>query len=299
MGRHQRALSFQAVDEAEASGILGDILKESDVFLGGSSIGKGLKKASNYYMKQKLLKKDKPAHFGLPGANDLVDSADTMPLEESFYVVDIGIVVSQVYQWRKYFPRIEAFMAVKCNPDPVIIKTLAVLGCNFDCASANEIRLVQECTADLPRKPDIIFANPCKPRSHILEAVCKGIRMVTFDNEAEIVKCASISKKIELILRIITDDRGSAWYVTFAFCFCMEKCYNFSFFYSAKASWNLCNTNLINSILTHSCFSSTQMIITIHSADCLPSLVLLPSSGAPFWQPPRNTACRLWECPFT
>lgn len=210
MGRHHRAQSFQAVDEAQASGILGDIIQESDVFLGGSSIGKGLRKASDYYMQHKLLKAETPSHFDLPGAQDLDVAADTMPLEESFYVVDIGIVVSQVYQWRKYFPRVEAFMAVKCNPDPVIIKTLALLGCNFDCASSNEIRLVHECTADLPIKPDIIFANPCKPRSHILEAVCKGIRMVTFDNENEIIKCAAISKKIELILRIITDDRGSA-----------------------------------------------------------------------------------------
>ena len=211
MGRHQRAKSFSNVDEAQASGILSDIIKESDVFLGGSSIGKGFKKAAKFYMKHRLGKADKPSHFNLPGAADLIDAADIMPLEESFYVVDIGIVVSQVYQWRKYFPRVEAFMAVKCNPDPVIIKTLAVLGCNFDCASSNEIRLVQECTKDLPIKPTIIFANPCKARSHILEAVCKGVRMVTFDNEAEIVKCASISKKIELVLRIITDDRGSAW----------------------------------------------------------------------------------------
>jgi len=209
MGRHQRNLSFHDVDGAEASGILSDIIKESDVFLGGSSIGKGLKKAANYYMKNNLLTMHKPEHFALPGAADIEDSADLMPLENSFYVVDIGIVVSQVYQWRKYFPRVEPFMAVKCNPDPVIIKTLAILGCNFDCASSNEIRLVHKCCEDLPRKPDIIFANPCKPRSHIVEAVCKGIKMMTFDNTAEIEKCASISKKIELVLRIITDDRGS------------------------------------------------------------------------------------------
>lgn len=33
--------------------------------------------------------------------------------------------------------------------------------------------------------------------------------MVTFDNVVEIEKCAGISKSIELIMRIITDDRGS------------------------------------------------------------------------------------------
>jgi diaminopimelate decarboxylase len=84
------------------------------------------------------------------------------------------------------------------------------LGCNFDCASRNEIRLVQEITKDLPgRTPEIIYANPCKARAHLIEAVCRGVRMVTFDNVTEVEKCAAVSSKIELILRIITDDRGS------------------------------------------------------------------------------------------
>jgi len=71
---------------------------------------------------------------------------------------------------------------------------------------------VQQITKELPkgyRKPQIIYANPCKSRSHIIDAVCRGVRMVTFDNTAEVRKCASISKKIQLILRIITDDSGS------------------------------------------------------------------------------------------
>lgn len=110
---------------------------------------------------------------------------------------------------RRFFPRVEPFYAVKCNPDPLIVKTLAILGCNFDCASSTEIRLVEEATKDLPRKPDIVYANPCKARAHLIEAVCKGVRMVTFDNAVEIQKCAAVSKKIQLILRIITDDRGS------------------------------------------------------------------------------------------
>jgi diaminopimelate decarboxylase len=83
------------------------------------------------------------------------------------------------------------------------------MGCNFDCASRNEIRLVMEATKDSPHTPEIIYANPCKSRLGLLEAVCKGVRMVTFDNEAEVQKCASISKSIQLILRMITDDRGS------------------------------------------------------------------------------------------
>jgi ornithine decarboxylase len=40
-------------------------------------------------------------------------------------------------------------------------------------------------------------------RAHLLEAVCKGVKMVTFDNIAEIEKCAGISKKIQLVPRSV------------------------------------------------------------------------------------------------
>ena len=114
-----------------------------------------------------------------------------------------------VYQWRKCFPRVEPFYAVKCNPDPVIVKTLALMGTNFDCASRGEIQFVNEICAGLPRKPEIIYANPCKAPSHLKYAVSQGVRMVTFDNASEVAKCAKVSKEIQLVLRIATDDRGS------------------------------------------------------------------------------------------
>jgi ornithine decarboxylase len=202
--------NFECYDNVKASGHLADLLREKKVFLGGSSFGKGLKRAARYYLSERAANKEKPDYFSLAGAKDLnIDMEFNPGMEEAFYVLDIGVLVSQVYQWRKFFPRVEPFYAVKCNPDPVIIRTLAILGCNFDCASRTEIRQVQEVTKDLPRKPEIIYANPCKAPAHLLEAVCKGVRMVTFDNVAEIQKCAAISKSIKLILRIITDDRGA------------------------------------------------------------------------------------------
>jgi ornithine decarboxylase len=37
---------------------------------------------------------------------------------------------------------VEPFYAVKCNPDPVIVRLIATLGCGFDCASMSEIDFV-------------------------------------------------------------------------------------------------------------------------------------------------------------
>ena len=204
-----RGQSIDDIDEADASGKLGQVVKESKIWLGGSSIGKGLKKAANYYMAHHLQEEcnAETSYLNLPGAKHL--NHTTLPLEDSFHVIDMGVIVSQVYQWRRFFPRVEPFYAVKCNPDPVIVKTLAILGCHFDCASHNEIRLVEHICRNMARKPEIVFANPCKSRSHIVEAVCKGVTLMTFDNIAEVEKCAAISNKIQLVLRIITDDRGS------------------------------------------------------------------------------------------
>jgi hypothetical protein len=98
MDPHQRNLSFHDIDEAQSSGILADVFRESDVYLGGSSVGKGLKKAARYYLEDRLAGAPKPAHLFLPGAADLNPDVDQMPLEEAFYVIDLGVVVSQVYQ---------------------------------------------------------------------------------------------------------------------------------------------------------------------------------------------------------
>lgn len=98
MGRHSRTLSFHQVDSEQASGILGDVFKEADVFLGGSSVGKGLKKAANYYLSERISKANNPTHLDLPGASDLNPECEKNPTEEAFYVLDLGVVVSQVYQ---------------------------------------------------------------------------------------------------------------------------------------------------------------------------------------------------------
>lgn len=103
------------------------------------------------------------------------------------------------------------------------------------------MQLVQSNTKQHERQPEIIYANPCKAASHIRYAVQHGVRLMTFDNVAEVEKCARVQKmlaanhknaaaaaagagvaaagvappqqqqqqQIQLILRIVTDDRGA------------------------------------------------------------------------------------------
>jgi hypothetical protein len=159
--KHVRGDSFAHIDELIASKVLEDLLKENDVMMGGSSMGKGLARAARFY-----LKRQKERTISEQGDEDLFEETYQPVPEDPFYIVDLGVVVSQVYQWRKCLPRVEPFYAVKSNPDPVIVRTLAILGCSFDCASRKEIEIVQQESKGLSQKPDIIYANPCKGRGH-------------------------------------------------------------------------------------------------------------------------------------
>lgn len=93
-----RSSSFHNVNPQQCSGILSDILAESNIYLGGASVGKGLQTAASYYLEERLCRTIKPKHLEAEGAQDLDPGCILLPNEESFYIVDVGVVVSQVYQ---------------------------------------------------------------------------------------------------------------------------------------------------------------------------------------------------------
>jgi ornithine decarboxylase len=99
------------------------------------------------------------------------------------------------------------FTAVKCNPDPYVIRLLAALGTGFDCASNNEIAQVLELGSVDPSR--IIYANPCKAASFIRSAARARVDMMTFDNVDELFKIALVHPDAKLVLRILTDDSKS------------------------------------------------------------------------------------------
>lgn len=116
---------------------------------------------------------------------------------------------------------VEPFYAVKCNPDPVIVRLLATLGCGFDCATKGEIDLVlnglgNELSFKARANQDkIVYANPSKFQNHLDFAAGSGVRRTVFDGEDELYKLAKTNdslpegEKLELLLRITTDDEKS------------------------------------------------------------------------------------------
>jgi len=126
--------------------------------------------------------------------------------EEAFYFIDLGTVLRKYREWIQHLPRVKPFYAMKCNPNLAIMKTLASLGVNFDCASKNEMAAVLGLGVHPSR---IIYANPTKMKSHIHFARENKVEMMTFDNADELRKCAEIFPDAKLVLRIITDDSRS------------------------------------------------------------------------------------------
>lgn len=151
--------------------------------------------------------------------------------EKAFFVSDLSQVYRQHLRWKACLPEIQPFYgtsrspllsfmwsstessmpyllltAVKCNPDPYVIRLLAALGTGFDCASNGEISQI----INIGINPDrIIFANPCKAVSFVRNASKMGVDMMTFDNADELYKIARTHARAKLVIRILTDDTKS------------------------------------------------------------------------------------------
>lgn len=97
-------------------------------------------------------------------------------------------------------------VAVKCNPDPQVLRLLAELGTGFDCASKTEIDQVLSMGTSPER---IIYAQPCKTNSYVRYVKSAGVKQMTFDNADELYKIAKLFPDAELFLRIMTDDTSS------------------------------------------------------------------------------------------
>jgi ornithine decarboxylase len=127
--------------------------------------------------------------------------------DTGFFIVDLSTIISQYKLWSELMPRVKPFYAVKCNPDPMIVKILGLLGVNFDCASKNEITLALEATGNDASR--IIFANPAKADTHLRYARSVDVDLMTFDNMFELFKIVNFHPNAQLILRIKVDDSYS------------------------------------------------------------------------------------------
>ncbi|MBN1555794.1 MAG: type III PLP-dependent enzyme [Phycisphaerae bacterium] len=131
------------------------------------------------------------------------------------FVVDHDVLRKNYAEFRRRLPRVQAYYAVKANPDPEIVRTLYEAGASFDVASLSEFKIVHENIKSMPPKrrqewiwDRIIYANPIKADA-TLEYLNRYKPLVTYDNEAEIGKIRRFAPQAGLILRLAVPNTGS------------------------------------------------------------------------------------------
>ena len=78
--------------------------------------------------------------------------------KESFYFCDVGDIFDKYERWCEVFPRIKPFYAVKCNPDPLVLKLMISMGMGFDCASKVYCYFsMYKQLISLPKKADLVL----------------------------------------------------------------------------------------------------------------------------------------------
>ena len=131
------------------------------------------------------------------------------------FIIDHQKIRDNYCEFKKNFPNVQVYFAVKANSNPEIVKTLIDLGASFDVASMPEFMIVYNYIKDMPAKERqdwiwdrIIYANTIKP-IETLEELNQYKPLVTFDNIEELRKIRAHAPQAGLVLRLRVPNTGS------------------------------------------------------------------------------------------
>jgi len=122
----------------------------------------------------------------------------------SAIVVSPARIEAQMRLWREHLPTVHPMYAVKCNSDPLLLRTLKKLGAGFDCASIREVEDVR------PLHPlsQILYAHPLKSDADIRRL--NGVVYTTVvDSVEECAKLAVAGWSGDALVRLAVQDSGS------------------------------------------------------------------------------------------
>jgi len=104
-----------------------------------------------------------------------------------FLSVDLNKVKNAYNRLHDQLKNVEIYYAMKCNPDPEIMKIVLACGGQFEISSANEMLKAISVGA----KPEhILFSNPVKSLNDIKNTFERGVRCFSFDSICEVDKLA-------------------------------------------------------------------------------------------------------------
>ncbi len=161
-----------------------------------------------------------------------MDKTELLKLVEEYgtplMVIDHARIRENYADFVAAMPRVQPYYAVKANPEPEIIRTLFKCGSNFDVASIEELKIVEETIlGSLAQKEEfmesLIFANTVKPISSLKTLANKKVTM-TFDNSFELDKIEKYCPHAVVILRIDVPNRGAVVELSSKFGAPQEEC---------------------------------------------------------------------------
>ncbi|MGW0215576.1 alanine racemase [Micromonospora chokoriensis] len=120
------------------------------------------------------------------------------------YVHDLDALATQVRAIRAALPReVELLYAVKANPDPGVLRTLAPVVDGFEAASRGELRRLAEL---LPGRAPAAYAGPGKTDADLAAALAADVRRIHVESPAELRRLGALAtasgRSAQVLLRV-------------------------------------------------------------------------------------------------
>ena len=129
-------------------------------------------------------------------------------LQTPYLIVDLDIVRDRYLRLHKALPRPRVYYAVKANPEPLVLRTLAELGSQFDVASIGEIDRCMDAGIDAAA---MSFGSTIKRERDIAAAVERGVATFAVDCDEELAKVMRQTKSCVALVRLAAEQCEAEW----------------------------------------------------------------------------------------
>ena len=151
------------------------------------------------------------------------DALRVIDLPTPYLAVDLDTVAARYASFTAAMAGVSTFYAMKCNPAPEILRTLAAAGSSFEVASIGELRMLQALGVD---PANVLYSNPVKPPGQIAAAAGMGLWRFSFDSPNELAKIAERAPGAAVYVRLRVDDSTSVFPLSRKFGTDVEDAYD-------------------------------------------------------------------------
>ena len=146
------------------------------------------------------------SHGTIATGTSWTDVLPVVGVPTPYLATDLDLVADRYDSFRAALPEVATFYAMKCNPVPEILRTLAGRGAGFEVASIGELRTLQAIGVE---PADVLYSNPVKPPEHIAQAHAAGLWRFSFNSAGELAKIAEHAPSAAVYVRLYVDDTDS------------------------------------------------------------------------------------------